>query len=244
MALDFDGMNDTIALGAVGLLRNIPAWTLMAWIRPDVIKTSTFLSVGIGPPPGSTSVSRASIEILSASGDFITAARRLDADAATTFTSATGEAVAGTLYHVAATCTYTNPIVLRLYKNGVLLGTTSAAAAAGNSSDTNTKNAAIGSEDNGASNFFDGRIEDARIYTRALSADEIATVFAAQGTDSIVDGLQARYPLYEASPGTTAPAGSPVKDVSDSKFNGSTGSASTRPIYREILTIRRRRGVC
>ena len=43
--------------------------------------------------------------------------------------------------------------------------------------------------------FFVGDLADVRVYTRALTANEIATIHAARGRDGIVSGLGFRAPL-------------------------------------------------
>lgn len=64
---------------------------------------------------------------------------------------------------------------------------------------------------NDADNFgfplgFDGSVEDVRWYNRILSVDEIRTIAALQGTDGVVRGLGARWPLRGIDGATTAGA--------------------------------------
>jgi hypothetical protein len=55
------------------------------------------------------------------------------------------------------------------------------------------------------------RIEDFRIYDRALSDAEIATIWASRGHDNVLTGLARRYPLNERHDGAPAQAGAYFK---------------------------------
>lgn len=98
---------------------------------------------------------------------------------------------AGTVYHLCGTYDGTN---LRLYVNGVL-ETTNAIGSTGN---VNANSLLIGGSAN-AGRFFNGVLEDVRMYSRALTADEILTIYSAKGRDYILGGLAARWPLTGAS---------------------------------------------
>lgn len=62
----------------------------------------------------------------------------------------------------------------------------------------------IGHQDDGTDTFFDGTIQDLRVYNRALSQAEIETIFAAEGHDGILHGLIGRWTFTEKSPGSAA----------------------------------------
>jgi len=70
--------------------------------------------------------------------------------------------------------------------------------------------------------FVQASIADVRLYNRALSANEISTVYACQGHDGIVSGLVGRWPLNEGIDGATAVSAT-FYDVSDYKNNGAKG---------------------
>jgi hypothetical protein len=70
--------------------------------------------------------------------------------------------------------------------------------------------------------FVQATIADVRLYNRALSANEISTVYACQGHDGIVSGLVGRWPLNEGIDGDTAVL-STFYDVSEYKNNGAKG---------------------
>jgi len=86
---------------------------------------------------------------------------------------------------------------------------------------------------------FDGILEDVRIYDRALSAPEIATICAARGADNIVDGLVLRHMLMEDFPGQAASGAGQQKDLS---VEGNDGTPTASPSY-DYGVIRSRRKV-
>jgi len=85
---------------------------------------------------------------------------------------------------------------------------------------------------------FDGIIADARVYDRALSADEMATVHAARGTDGIVDGLLHRWMLDELAFGVAATGVGTVKDLAAGAVDGDP--IASPPYAHDQLKSRRR----
>lgn len=84
---------------------------------------------------------------------------------------------------------------------------------------------------------MNGCVEDCRIYTRALSAAEIQTIYAARGHDSIYDGLLHRWTINDGVAGTTASGSDSVKDI----VGGFHGTPAGTPTYTASeLTFRRR----
>jgi hypothetical protein len=82
---------------------------------------------------------------------------------------------------------------------------------------------------------FDGRIEDARVYNRILSAQEIATIYACRGHDGIASGLRGRWLLSgEGADGTAVLAAPP-----DYSGNDNTGSIAGSPVYRDSILSQR-----
>jgi hypothetical protein len=78
----------------------------------------------------------------------------------------------------------------------------------------------------GTGSFFGNMfLEDVRLYNRALTDNEIATIAACRGTDGIVSGLVARWLAIEGAPGTT------VTTVRDYTVNGNNGTPAGSPVY-------------
>ncbi|MFA9262145.1 MAG: LamG-like jellyroll fold domain-containing protein [Undibacterium sp.] len=118
-----------------------------------------------------------------------------------------------------------------LYINGVQVATYTGTA------DTYPYNFAIGARDNTSGtvlNYFNGSIDEVRIYNRALSVAEIKSLYdrgapdrtnssssQAQGTGRLDSGLKAYYPLDNGS-GTTA---------TDASTNGNNGTLTNGPTW-------------
>lgn len=88
--------------------------------------------------------------------------------------------------------------------------------------------------------FLDGVIDDARFYNRVLSVAEIQTIIAARGVDGITDSLLARWLMHEGATGNIASVAGSVKDLSDQRVNG---DPTNGPLYAPgELRFRRRVG--
>jgi hypothetical protein len=90
----------------------------------------------------------------------------------------------------------------------------------------------------GGSEYFEGTVDDIRVYDRALSSEEIETMYAALGVDGIVAGLVSRWTMKEGSPGSIASGAGNVKDLA---VNANNGEAFASPTYEAgELRFRRR----
>ena len=255
MSVEFGGIpsQQTIRCGlSIPSLNNVAGSTQMGWLvinslppGPDPDHKYAPISSSIGPPPGVTFQSRAEIEVedLPSSGVFARyniVCRALDSDAESIISSANNVVMLGVRQHVATTIDF-NTRECKIYLNGVLIATgIGANLTAGNSDNTDGKVMALGSEDDGLSEFFDGRLEDARQYDRVLSADEIQTIYECEGVDGIAFGLQQRYELQSGFEGQNVSQLSP-QDSAAQQLNASVTSANS-PVYRESIgpTFRRR----
>jgi hypothetical protein len=95
--------------------------------------------------------------------------------------------VAGQLYHLVATY---NGLLMRLYLNGVLVGTRADAGNIPYNSNGN-HNLYIGSDESGGGQWrFPGRIEDVRIWNRPITAQEVLQLYG-PGTPTLPGGLGA-----------------------------------------------------
>ncbi len=110
----------------------------------------------------------------------------------------------GTWVHLAGTFDGTT---WRLYRNGALIGSTSAGVA----SMTVNANWAVGARGGGGDRFFKGMIDEARLYNRALSASEIA-VLAGKGNQvlfsaaTLAAGASGAFTLSAVAGGCSATA--------------------------------------
>jgi len=226
MAIFFTTANSSrIDLGLdLPLLNGNSGGSLMAWVR--TIRTTGLdqrvVTVGIGPPPGTTTSSRLGL-ILITGGVLGCIGRDLDGVSPTTVLSGGGAFAAGVWAHVGASYDCATRLA-SLYVNGVFVASGTFTNSSGvNFSATNSKNASIGSGADGTDVFFDGDIEDARVYGRVLSDAEFMTIFSAMGKDGIVQGLQGRWHMRERGEGVS------VTNVRDLSNSGISGSASATP---------------
>lgn len=235
MALDFEDINEqSIQLGtALVSLQNVAGATLMCWAIPEVTAIEQFLmrfSIN-----GSATNSRAHISRL-ANDAWRAGGRRTDLDLFSSADSAANTALTGTLYHVCARLDYVNG-TLQLFINGVLVTNTNVLLWNGNSSNTTSAAASLGEANNGA-NFYDGIMDDARVYNRALSAQEIQNIYYSRGKDSNVLGLVHRWTFREDSSGDAATGAGSTKDKGTGVLNG---TPSNSPVFTGCLVSHRRR---
>ena len=158
-AIDFDGASGLVSVPDANSLDLTTGMTLEAWVQPDTL--NSWREVILKERPGSLTYS------LYAN----TSSNRPQSDVATTGGDKSAglapQLTAGAWTHLAATYDGAN---LRLYKNGVLQTTTAAPGALL----TSANPLRIGGNTIWGE-YFDGRIDEVRVYNRALSAAEITT---------------------------------------------------------------------
>ena len=118
----------------------------------------------------------------------------------------------GTWYHVACTRNTSNEALI--YINGIQHGSGNI-----NSLVPSPNNLRIGHRTAATGQYFDGHLEDMRIYNRVLSAAEIETIYAAKGVDGITHGLEHRWKLDEGPIDTVASGAGSVKDSGSESLN-------------------------
>jgi len=217
--LNFDGTNDYVDVGDSFYSDVL---TVCAWVNADTIDASTRSiivkrnSSGITPGTNEWSLS------LSTSGANFTS-WQTDSITSLNMTASPGFFATGLWYHLCGVQNGNgNPGYV--YINGVQ----SASAAQGSVMGNTTDRIQIGVETNGDSaRFWDGKIDEARVYNRALSATEIQSLYdqgggtkvasavsQTAGTGRLDSGLAGYWKLDETT-GSSA---------SDSSTNGNTGT--------------------
>jgi hypothetical protein len=153
----FDGTNDRVRVPDSASLDASGALTLEAWIRPNALPAAgAFASVITKPEAYSLQFNGSRLELTVVQSGV---RRRLQAPV--------GAVVAGQTYHVVGTYDGTTQ---RLYLNGQLV----VSAALSGAASVNANPVYIGSWD-GSGEYFNGCIDEAAVYSKALSA---ATVTA------------------------------------------------------------------
>ncbi|MEP3479784.1 MAG: cadherin domain-containing protein [Fuerstiella sp.] len=167
--LSLDGSADYVQI--TDMFDNPASLTLAAWINPDTLKNGEIISLGDNA-------------VLRLRPDGRIRAFYYDASGIESLQSAS--LPVNEWSHVALTFDDAADVV-RLYINGVEVNSSveTDSIVYGRGTDT-----FIGRHGFGSGSFdFDGQIDDARIYTRALSAEEIAVIFSGQPTDTVGQDL-------------------------------------------------------
>jgi hypothetical protein len=157
-ALSFDGVNDWVTVADNNLLDLTGGLTLMAWVRPDVASGVRDVLVKEGTGVDVYNLYARNWRGLPEGNVLVGGSNR----------TAEGSALAaGTWVHLAATY---DGATLRYYTNGSLLASTTISGSIA------TSGGALRIGGNSLwGEFFDGLIDEVRIYSRALSAAEITT---------------------------------------------------------------------
>ncbi len=198
-------------------MQNVAGGTIMGWGTLRLLAGTQSMWGCYGGIVGST---RTKLSVLSA-GQIELRARSLDGDATSAFSS--GNLITTTArFHIAGVYLFSGKIGIAYFNGVAVTAGTFANMTAGNTSNTASTLSRMGSNETGSTNAWSGEMEDVRVYNRALSADEIATIYALAGKDSILEGLQARWPLSEQPPGVAA---SDISDLSANAFGGVVGGS-------------------
>lgn len=240
MAMSFVAASSQyVSLGTLlNSLQNVSTATLSVWVNPvDVGATERFiLAYSVGTV---NNQSRARLaEDITANNTWMITGRRVDGDAQSAVNSISTIST-GTNVHIVGAYNYTGG-ALTIYINGAQSNTLAIAGWTGNTSNTTSQAASIATRpDAGAGTFFNGIIDDARVYNRLLSANEINTIYRARGKDSIIRGLIHRYNFFEAATGTIATGAGTVRD----KGSGThvNGTPTNSPTYASAIVSKRRR---
>ena len=172
----FDGTDDYVGITNNQTLDVTTTYTLSAWVMPDQIRNYEVIFIR-----GSNTAS--DIELYIRAADLAIVHNRNNGGTMTYHTNITNPPT-GQWTHIVLTYDQTNK--WRLYYNGLEKSLGSFEAGSGESPLDTNKDWHIGQTDNtgtfGSNNEFDGTIDDARIYNRALSPTEVQQLYANPGT--------------------------------------------------------------
>lgn len=177
-ALDFDGSNDYIDLGDPTAADTTGAFSLSAWIKPAVLSGETRVigdedSEYCGYPCGGYSLDTSGSSLVFTFGDSALGGNSGNWDVA----SASNILSTGQWQHVLATWDgTTGSNGMKLYLNGSLKAQ---ATAVQTSAYHGTPNTGIGSHqrnDGTWNQFFNGQIDDVRVYNYALSTEQVKQI--------------------------------------------------------------------
>ena len=169
-AYDFDGVDDYINLGTnQPWLRDVDAWSLEAWVQATSINPSAQSAdgnwvVSISVADAFPSIdSRATIGLQNRD-ELGMLARAADGDMRDSLRTSDGSIALNQWHYIVATVDYPGDL-MSLYVDGNLAATGNATFDANTSSDTNSRSASIGAEDDASGEFFVGRIDEVRVST-------------------------------------------------------------------------------
>lgn len=192
IALEFDGLNDYVSIPHNAALTITGPLSISAWVRLDTNTNHVIAHKAVGNgtlnnPYTYRLTSSATITFIRANAASFVAVE------------STGTVSLSVWHHVQVTINVAD--VVRHYIDGVLASTPSASIAP----TENTEPTLLGKRaDDNATTFFDGRMEDVRIYNRELSAIEVFQSYAEPYAF-----LQVQNPIFYSIP-TAAVAGGVV----------------------------------
>lgn len=136
-----------------------------------------------------------------------------------------------TWYHIACTRDGTNSNG-QIYVNGVIDNT----GVGTQTGSPGTNNLSIGTR-TGSTAYFDGFVEDVRVYNAVLGADEILTIYNAFGCDFIFTNILHRWVFDQRAPGNL------TANVPDEANAGLTMVPTNTPNFsaNDVVTTLRRR---
>lgn len=186
-------------------LRNVLGATLMAWTNVDILSTDHIVAAfGVGSP-GALGASRAQLRVASTTlnslGTIFAEARAGDSEAASTAQAPNDIIEIDRWFHIAAVIDYSAAGGFQLYLNGQLQSNASETVnfAQTGTDDTDAQRSKIGTDPtNGLSITWRGILEDLRLYSRALSAAEIQSIYSRFNNGPInLRDLQGHWPMTE-----------------------------------------------
>ena len=173
-ALIFDGSDDSVSMGDV-IMDSLTTVSVCAWVKHDTITSDDdILGKQNGPVEGIVFF-RDDVGAVSARTDIYSVYINETAAAGNTsarLESASNTALANTWNHVCMTLTLNDSSGLNMYINGVKTPDSPLTTSGIDNIDGGTTALTVGSP-----RYFDGQIDEVRIYNRALSADEVYQLY-------------------------------------------------------------------
>ena len=210
-SLAFDGTNDIVTVPNAAGVNNFATtqkFTLECWVKPANIKVGTFINKG-----GGSGGEQYSLD-LDGSGNIRFYIQGTAANSYNIISIPNTNISIGTWTHLAATYDAAGGIMM-LYVNGVQKGS----RAPSNSLMSNSTGLAIGAQAN-AAQFFNGQIDEVRIWNRALCASEILNNM----NKELAPGQNGLVAYYKMNQGIASGANTSITTLTDASGSGSIGT--------------------
>lgn len=237
MSVEFDGTNQKIEdADGENYINGLSAITTSIWVKSDVTSTDKGFVFGL-PTPDSTdkyiTMRYDAVGSVSGGSSLVKMGLSLTSGEHNRETSSSTQTT--NWQHCLFKWSAGNDIRIFLDGSEDTLGTGIFGPNTGTITNCTTLALGIGSKD-GTTGGWDGLIDDFRIYNRALSDNEILTLYTSRGADRIVHGLQVRYVFRDFTSGTTlATTSDAVKDIGPNGNRHATRTGTTGPVYRESV---------
>jgi hypothetical protein len=218
MPLDFDGVDDYVDCGDINAIDGTAALTVSLWLTADANQFTVFASKSDAAGTAGwlfQTENADNTKVIFYSGSGLSYG-----------TTPTATLVAGAMTHLVAVfdgAGAANADRLKIYVNRVnqTLAFTGTIPATLSATATSVR---FGTWQ-ALTLLLNGKMDDARIYNRALAASEVDDLYAARGADSIYNGIIGRWRMDEGASG----AGS----VIDLTANNNNGTPVGGPTYQE-----------
>lgn len=221
-AVTFDNVNDYIDLGDVSTMEGQSALTISTWINPTTLANYDGIVSKYASATSDTTLNLGGTGVGTTSSLVATIRNGSDTYGYT----ATGKIVTGVWTHCILVFDGTqtgNSNRLKVYINGVsealtFVGTIPATTVA------NAQNLRIG-RTGSASDYFDGKIDEVRVYNRALSAEEVAQLYRVNSPTGVDTNLKG-YWTFDGTDTTSTTA-------TDRSGAGNNGTLTNSPAITE-----------
>src|SRR3989344_2065316 len=169
-AMSFDGSGDYLNMGNdLNLAQNLSTFTVAAWVR-KANNTGTNQIFGLSTGD-STADSR--VAIATTTDEIICSGTAGDTEAVQSRTTSAADLITGVWYHMVCTIDYANDTIT-IYLNSVSQSATGTVSfTATSTSNTASQRSSIGIDEDKSGNDFSGQIDEVRVYTRALTQNEL-----------------------------------------------------------------------
>jgi hypothetical protein len=205
--------------------KNLSGMTMTCWVRVYTIPWCCYSKIMAFSTGTSSTAARIELSI-DPFGYFGCTGQPGDADTAVTVQYTGSSLTTNQYYFLAGICDYSSRLIKIIIYDTITnvwysasVNPTAVQWVQTQTSNTDSLYAAIAANADGSNEYFDGAIDDARLYGRVLTDAEIKTIAYTFGKDDIVYSLLHKYTLRELQ--INSVAATSIKDLAQYKYDGS-----------------------